>query len=112
VSAAAERPFAAARDGVRLSVRLLPKAAASRIIGLVDTEAGVALKISVSAPPVDGKANEALLRLLAEALHLPRRDFTLTLGAADRRKLVHVSGDPLRLMPHFEEKLLPWLKPA
>jgi uncharacterized protein len=112
VSPVAERPFAVARGGMHLSVRLVPKAAASRIIGLVATEAGTALKISVHAPPVDGRANEALLRLLAETLALPRRDFSLAQGAGDRRKLVHISGDPLRLKPQLEEALLPWLKPA
>ena len=112
MSAITERPFAATRDGVRLSVRLVPKAAASRLVGLVATETGSALKVSVREPPVDGKANDALLRFLAATLKLPRRDFALAQGAADRRKLVHISGDPRRLVPHLEEVLLPWLKQA
>jgi len=113
VSPVLERPFATARDGVHLAVRLVPKASKSRILGLVATEERrQALKISVQAPPTEGKANEALLRLLAETLDLPRRDFSLALGANDRRKLVHVSGDPQRLTQHLEKALLPWLKPA
>ena len=112
MSAVAERPFAVARDGVRLSVHLVPKAAANRIQGVVAGETGPALKISVHAPPVEGKANEALLRFLADTLALPRRAFSLLQGASDRRKLVLISGDPVILKSHLEEVLLPWLKPA
>jgi uncharacterized protein YggU (UPF0235/DUF167 family) len=106
-------PFAAAADGVRLAVRLTPKASAARIIGLIEDGAGgVALKVAVTAAPEAGKANDALLALLAKALGLKRRDLTLALGAADRRKLVHVRGDPAALARHLEEGLRPWLRPV
>lgn len=107
------RPFAAAADGVRLAVRLTPKASAARIIGLIgDGAGGVALKVAVTAAPEAGKANDALLALLAQALGLKRRDLTLALGAADRRKLVHVAGDPAALARRLEEVLRPWLRPG
>ncbi len=106
-------PLTAASDGVRLSVRLQPGASAERIIGLItDADGGVALKVAVTAPPAEGRANDALLRLLAKAMGLPKRDLSLTRGAADRRKLVHVAGDAARLMPRLEQALAPWLKPA
>ena len=106
------RPFAAAPGGLRLAVRLSPKAAAAGITGLIaDPEGAVALEVAVTEPPEAGKANDALLRLLAKVLRLKRRDLTLVLGAADRRKLVHVAGDPADLMRHFEETLAPWLTP-
>ncbi|HZB90122.1 MAG TPA: DUF167 family protein [Stellaceae bacterium] len=106
------RPFAAAADGVRLSVWLSPRASAERIDGIIEDGAGgVALKVAVTAPPEAGKANAALLALLARVLKLKRRDLTLALGAADRRKLVHVAGDPAALAARLEERLGPWLKP-
>jgi uncharacterized protein (TIGR00251 family) len=105
------RPFTVAADGVRLAVRLTPKASSARIVGLIEDGAGgVALKVAVTAAPEAGKANDALLALLAKTLGLKRRDLTLALGAADRRKLVHVQGDPAALTRHLEEGLRPWLR--
>jgi uncharacterized protein (TIGR00251 family) len=109
---AADSPFAASRDGVKLAVRLIPKAAAERIIGLIALpEGGAALKVAVTAPPESGKANAALLRLLARQIGLPQRDLSLLAGTRDRRKLVHFAGDPVALMQLLEERLSPWLKP-
>ena len=106
-------PFAAAPDGLRLAIRLTPRARAERIIGLAaEPDGKTALKIAVTAPPVDGKANEALLRLLAQSLGVPRRDITLVQGAADRRKLVHVAGNPMTLARHCAAALAPWLADA
>jgi len=113
VSAPPPLPYARARDGIRLAVRLVPKAASDRVVGIAaETDGSVALKIAVRAPPVDGKANDALLSVLAALLHVPRRDLTLAQGAAQRRKLVHVAGDPARLERLVAESLEPWLKHA
>jgi uncharacterized protein (TIGR00251 family) len=102
-------PFARAADGVRLAVRLAPKASAERILGLADeADGGVALKIAVTAAPEAGKANDALLAFLARLLRVPKRDLTLAQGANDRRKLVHVAGDPALLAQRLEEALGPW----
>jgi uncharacterized protein len=111
--AALALPLTAAPDGVSLCVRLQPGASTERIIGLVaEADGGVALKVAVTAPPAKGRANDALLRLLARTMGLPKRDLSLTRGAADRRKLVHLAGDAARLMPRLEQALAPWLKPA
>ena len=74
--------------GIRFGVRLTPRAARDVVDGVVD---GV-LRVHVTAPPVDGLANEALLRLLAECLDLPRRDLRLVSGASSRQKIVAVDG--------------------
>lgn len=66
----------------------MPKAAVDRIEGVVE---GV-LRARVTAPPTGGAANEALLRLLAAELGLPRRSVRLVAGATGRRKLVAVDG--------------------
>jgi uncharacterized protein len=107
---AAPLPFAAAPGGVRVAVRLAPKSAADRVLGLAaEANGGVALKVAVTAPPEAGKANDALLRFLARLWRVPKRDLSLVLGHADRRKVVHVAGDPEALCRTIEEGLRPWL---
>jgi uncharacterized protein (TIGR00251 family) len=102
-------PFATTTGGVRLRIRLTPRAA-ERIIGLAEeVGGGVALKVAVNAPPEDGKANEALLRLLARTLDLPRRDFSIALGATQRHKTIHIAGDAAALLPRLSKRLQPWL---
>lgn len=96
---------------MRLAIRLAPKAAAERILGLIDEPPdGVALKIAVTAPAEAGKANTALLRLLAKRLRLPQRDFSLLSGRRERRKLVQITGNPVVLAQLLEESLRPWLR--
>ena len=73
---------------VRFAVRLAPRASADRVDGVVD---GV-LRARVTAPAVDGAANTALLRLIADALHVARRDVRIVAGATSRQKLVVVEG--------------------
>jgi uncharacterized protein (TIGR00251 family) len=74
--------------GVELSVFCQPKAARSALIGMH----GGALKAKVKAPPVEGKANQALLDLLAGALGVPRGRLTLVSGEQSRNKRVRVDG--------------------
>lgn len=106
-------PFTAVQDGLRLAIRLTPRAAAERISGVVeDGRGGWALKVGVTAVPADGKANAALLKLLARQLKLARRDLTVVSGASDRSKLIAIHGDPARLTALLNEGLRPWLKPA
>jgi uncharacterized protein YggU (UPF0235/DUF167 family) len=82
----------------RFTVRLTPRAAADRVDGVVD---GV-LRARVTAPPVEGAANHALLRLLADELGVPRRDVRLVAGAGGRTKVVVVDGlDPARAAAHW-----------
>jgi uncharacterized protein YggU (UPF0235/DUF167 family) len=76
------------RAGVRFAVRLTPRGGTDRVEGVVD---GV-LRVRVAAPAVDGAANEALLRLVARELDIPRRDVRLVAGATGRRKLAGVDG--------------------
>jgi uncharacterized protein (TIGR00251 family) len=75
-------------DSVRVAVRVQPRAARSAVTGVRDG----ALLVRVAAPPVDGAANEALVRLLAGWLGVARRDVSIVGGAASRSKLVDVRG--------------------
>jgi hypothetical protein len=69
-------------------VLVTPRAARPRVGPL----AGERLKIAVSAPPVDGEANAAVIELVARALGVPRRQVTIDAGEASRRKTVRVVG--------------------
>lgn len=87
------------RDGVRIAVRLTPRAGADRLVALATAAGGGrVVRASVTAPPADGRANEALLQLLARTWRLPRRDLSIVAGAAGRNKSVHISGDPQPLL--------------
>lgn len=87
-------PVRTVADGVTVAVRLTPKAGADRIDGVVMETAASALKARVTAAPESGKANAALLKLLAKHWKLPKSAMTVASGAKDRRKTVHVAGDP------------------
>ena len=71
-----------------LRVRLTPRAGRSQI----DDWDGDLLRVRVAAPPVEGKANDALLRLLAEALGVPPSRLRLVRGRTSREKVVAVEG--------------------
>jgi uncharacterized protein (TIGR00251 family) len=75
-------------DGCTLSVRVHPGARKNGVTGVHAD----ALKIALTAPPVDGKANEALITFLASALHLPRARVALVSGLTSRAKMVRITG--------------------
>lgn len=78
----------ASGDGVALTLHIQPGAKRSECVG----EHGSALKIRLAAPPVDGKANEALLQFIGEKLGIPKRQIELISGATSRAKRVRVTG--------------------
>ncbi len=81
--------FRAAGDGrITLTLHIQPGAKKTEFAGLH----GDALKIRLAAPPVDGKANEALVRFVADTLGLPRSAVELKSGHTSRRKVLEVSG--------------------
>ena len=77
-----------AGPGVKFGVRLTPRGGLDGIGGVVDGE----LRVRVAAPAVDGEANLALLRLLADQLHVPRSSVRLAAGATVRRKVIAIDG--------------------
>jgi len=77
-----------AGDGVSVRIKLVPRASADRVDGLH----GDALKIRLKAPPVDGRANQALLRFLAEKLEIPAASMAITSGQTGRNKTIRISG--------------------
>jgi hypothetical protein len=79
-------------DGVTIELRVQPRSRRSAL-----EAAGTALKASVTAPPEDGKANDAVIALLSAEWRLPRSAFAVIKGAAARAKTVSVSGEPAML---------------
>jgi len=98
-------PFSAVPDGVRVRVRVTPKAARNRVDGFhANVDGGLVLKVSVTVPPEKGKANAALIKLLAREWRLPRSSLSVSHGASERRKAVDIEGDAPQLMA----KLASW----
>lgn len=97
-------PFRAVAEGVRVAVRVTPKAAADRVRGIVLDEAGAAaLQVAVTAAPEDGRANKAVTALLAKCWRVPRTSVAVVQGATDRRKLLLVrAGDPAALAARLD----------
>ena len=88
-------PWRVSSDAVLLSLRLTPKSSRDAVEGVEALSDGRSvLKARVRAVPEDGKANEALLRLLAKAIDVPLRDLSLTSGATGRTKVIRIEGSP------------------
>ncbi len=76
------------QTGLRLEIKVQPRSSRNQVVGEQDG----ALKIKLTAPPVDGEANAALVEFLAAYLKVPRRDITLLKGDASRQKIIEISG--------------------
>ena len=73
---------------ITLTVRVIPRASRSEIVG----EHGDALKIKLVSPPVDGAANEELIKLLARSFGVPKSDVAITAGHTSKTKKVRITG--------------------
>ncbi|MEP6833952.1 MAG: DUF167 domain-containing protein [Gemmatimonas sp.] len=76
------------RGLVRLKLHVQPAAKRNVVVGLH----GEALKVAIAAPPVDGKANEAVRTFVAEFLQVPVNSVSVVAGASSRRKVVAIAG--------------------
>ncbi|MGW8394464.1 DUF167 domain-containing protein [Pseudoduganella sp. HUAS MS19] len=74
--------------GVRVAVQIQPNAKKTEVVGVLDD----VLKIKLAAQPIEGKANEALVKWLAGALGVSRSAVTLTHGQTNKKKLLEVAG--------------------
>jgi uncharacterized protein (TIGR00251 family) len=81
-------PIRDTASGVTFSVKVHPRAKKDAITGVI----GQALKVALTAPPVDGKANEACIRFFAELLRLPRSSVTIAAGESSRNKVIRVNS--------------------
>ena len=100
-------PISPHPDGLRLAVRLTPRAGRDAARGVTEEADGrPVLRLRIAAPPVDGAANKALIGFLAKRLGIPARDISLLSGETGRAKLVLLKGDGAALARRVED----WLR--
>ncbi len=81
-------PIHETAGGATLAVKVHPRAKKNAITG----EVGDALKLAVTAPPVDGRANQACIEFFANLLDVPRSSVTIASGETSRNKVIRVAG--------------------
>ena len=74
--------------GISFAIKVHPRAKKNAIAG----ELGDALKVALTAPPVEGKANEACIEFFAKLLEVPRSSVTIAAGQSSRNKLIRIKG--------------------
>ena len=81
-------PLHESSSGATFAVKVHPRAKKNAITG----EVGDALKLALTAPPVDGKANDACIEFFAKLLKVPRSSVTIAAGQTSRNKVIRVAG--------------------
>jgi uncharacterized protein (TIGR00251 family) len=81
-------PIQESGGGITLAVKVHPRAKKSAITGKL----GDVLKVSLTAPPIEGKANEGCIEFFANLLKVPRSSVTIASGQTSRAKIIHVAG--------------------
>lgn len=87
---------------IRLAVQITPNAKQTEVTGVLDD----ALKLKLQAQPIEGKANEALVKFLAKALGVSRSSVTITHGQTNKKKLIEVVSATLT-PEEVERRLMP-----
>lgn len=99
------RPFRVRPDGILLTVRLTPRASRDSIDGLRQGPAGQHVQARVRAVPEDGRANAALVELVADEIGVPKSTVAVVAGHTRRLKSLHIAGGAAVL----EKKITAWL---
>jgi uncharacterized protein (TIGR00251 family) len=81
-------PVHESAKGTSFVVKVHPRARKNAITGIV----GDALKLALTAPPVEGRANQAAIEFLAEVFQIPRSSVTIASGETSRNQVVHIAG--------------------
>ena len=99
-----DQPFAAEAGGVRLAIRVTPRAKHDALNGTTrDAEGRPCLAVRLAAPPVEGAANKALIRFLAGRLAVRSSDIHIRAGETARMKVIFIAGDGSVLLPRLAE---------
>jgi len=96
-------PLHETAQGITFAVKVHPRARKNAITGIV----GDALKLALTAPPVEGRANQAVIEFFAELFAIPRSSVTIASGEASRNKIVRIAGVPRQVV---EQRLAADLK--
>ena len=90
--------------GVTVSLRVKPRARKSALeFAALGFAGGGVLRAAVNAPPVDGRANDALFALLAQSWRLPKSTFAIAKGLTSRSKIIAIAGDPEAIARRISE---------
>jgi len=82
-------PYKKTKNGITIEVKVEPRSSKRQITGIMD---GTILKVKLTAPPVDGSANEQLIELLAEATGVKKSLIKIVRGLSSKRKVVEIAG--------------------
>lgn len=99
-------PYRRRADGVTLAVRLTPRASRDGIDGVKEGPTGPHVQARVRAVPEDGRANAALVELVADEIGVPKSTIEVIAGHTARLKSLHIKGDATAL----ETRIAAWLK--
>ncbi len=99
----ASLPWRALTDGVELRLRVTPGARRTSIDGVESRAGEPVLRVRVTAPPDKGRANAAVVALLAKTLRVPKSAIAISAGQNARDKRVRVLGDPATLTARLAE---------
>lgn len=98
------KPYSATTNGIRLAVRLTPRASRNGLDGIgLDADGRPVLRIRLTAPPVEGAANQALIDFLAGMLAVRKKDIVIRSGETGRLKILEVDGKPDVLVARLDE---------
>lgn len=82
--------FLETKAGIEFSVHLVPGAKEERLIGVIQTECGKAVKIAIHEKPTENKANIALIKFLSKILHIPKSQISIKRGHKCREKRIEI----------------------
>lgn len=98
-------PWKSTDNGLTIAVRLTPKGGRDRLDEIIKTDTGNYIKARVSAPPVDGAANTALIKLLSKSLGTPKSKIRFISGETSRIKRIFIESDPAKLIKTLRQIL-------
>ena len=82
-------PYKKTKDGITIEVKVEPRSSRKQITGIIDN---TILKVKLTAPPVDGSANEQLIELISESTGVKKSQIKIIRGLSSKRKLVGITG--------------------
>ena len=100
-----KKPWRSEPDGVRLFVHLTPKASKDVVGAVFESPDGVVLKVRVRALPDKGKANQAVIKLLAKWLGMPKSSLELLSGSRSRQKSIKIFGKNTEIIQVLETRV-------